>query len=286
MGRYADAEAGYRLGAAIAREQNAPLIAYSIRMCLVELFAEQGRSEDGERELAEAVAEHGGDLPEGSAAAFAHRLAEARLARLRGHPEEAVAVFTTMLEDETPSAGTVTALLGRAEALLTRESSNGPRPTGAPLSRWRNACRAESRRRFAPVWHGWRWRACSQGAARQFAFAPDALTSSAQRGASLRISSLKSATPIGRISSPTFESSARNSGVASSRLISALRRATMADGVPAGAAIDCHACRSSSPQQHGVLRPAHAQLVLGNPGPVVQGIAGSPCSRRPSGRAA
>ena len=121
MGRYADAEAGYRLGAAIAREQNAPLIAYSIRMCLVELFAEQGRSEDGERELAEAVAEHGGDLPEGSAAAFAHRLAEARLARLRGHPEEAVAVFTTMLEDETPSAGTVTALLGRAEALLHAE---------------------------------------------------------------------------------------------------------------------------------------------------------------------
>jgi tetratricopeptide (TPR) repeat protein len=37
---------------------------------------------------------------------------------LRGSPDAAVAVFSQMLEDMTPSAGNINALLGRAGALL------------------------------------------------------------------------------------------------------------------------------------------------------------------------
>jgi tetratricopeptide (TPR) repeat protein len=118
MGRYADAEAGYRLGVAVARQQGAALIVYSIRMCLVELFAEQERVEDGKRELNEADAECDVEVPEGTAARFARQLADARLMLLRGSPDAAVAVFSQMLEDMTPSAGNINALLGRAGALL------------------------------------------------------------------------------------------------------------------------------------------------------------------------
>lgn len=116
MGRYDEAETGYRRGAEVARQQGAPLIVYSIRMCLVELYAEQGRAEDGERELTEAKAECSVEVPGDGAAAFMRQLAEARLAMLRGQPEAAITVFTKAVEHHTPSAGTVNALLGRASA--------------------------------------------------------------------------------------------------------------------------------------------------------------------------
>jgi tetratricopeptide (TPR) repeat protein len=118
MGRYLEAEAGYAQAAEVARQQHAALMVFSIRMCMVELYAEQGRDEDGRRELAEADAECDTAVPDGTPGNYSRQLAAARLELLRGRTEAAVAVFTTMVEDRTPSAGTISALLGRAEAWM------------------------------------------------------------------------------------------------------------------------------------------------------------------------
>jgi tetratricopeptide (TPR) repeat protein len=118
MGRYAQAETGYRMAAEAARQQGAPLLVYNVRMCVVELYADQGRVADGERELAEAEAERTVEAPQGGAGNFARQLSEARLALLRGQPEAAQVVFSKSLEDSRPSAGNAAALLGRAGAYL------------------------------------------------------------------------------------------------------------------------------------------------------------------------
>ena len=119
MGRYAEAETAYRRAVEIARGQGSPLLAYTICMVLAELYAEQGRVELGERELAHADAERKFEVPENSAAAFTHQLASARLALLRGQTEAAVAVYTKALDPGDVAAGVVSALLGRSGALLS-----------------------------------------------------------------------------------------------------------------------------------------------------------------------
>jgi tetratricopeptide (TPR) repeat protein len=116
-GRHGEAEAAYRDGIVIAEAQDAPLIAYNIRMLVVDLWADEGRLADGERELAEADARRDGPLPADGPAAFARQLAAARLAALRGEPDAAVQAYTQAITSDIPAAGNVNALLGRAGAL-------------------------------------------------------------------------------------------------------------------------------------------------------------------------
>jgi tetratricopeptide (TPR) repeat protein len=116
MGRYADAEAGYRMAADVARQQGAALIVYSIRMCVVELFVERGLVEDAENELHAAESERTVEAPPDSPANYARQLAEARLALLKGDTEIAITEYSKALEGEQASAGTINALLGRASA--------------------------------------------------------------------------------------------------------------------------------------------------------------------------
>ena len=119
MGRYVDAEAGYRMGADVARQQGAALIVDSIRMCIVELCLEQGNADDAEKEIRAADSERTVDVPDSGPANFARQLAEARLALLKGDAEAAISAYSKTIEgNEYASAGTVDALLGRAGALL------------------------------------------------------------------------------------------------------------------------------------------------------------------------
>ncbi len=119
MGRYLDAEAGYRMGSEVARQQGAALIVDSIRMCVVGLFLEQGHVEDAENELGAVERDRTVNVPDQGPANYARQLADARLALLKGDAEAAIAVYSKTIEsDEYLSAGTVDALLGRAGALL------------------------------------------------------------------------------------------------------------------------------------------------------------------------
>jgi tetratricopeptide (TPR) repeat protein len=116
MGCYDRAEADYAESLALANELRFDILAYNLRMCIADLYAEQGRVADAEAMLHAAESSRQFDLPEGSPAADARRVAEARLATLKGETAKAVALYTSALGDRELGAGSVVALLGRADA--------------------------------------------------------------------------------------------------------------------------------------------------------------------------
>ncbi len=116
IGLFDEAEAGYHESAARAAEQGLDVLHYNVRMLHVELELLRRRPEAARRVFEKAVAERAGPPPEGSAAEFAHQLAEAQLALAEGRSELALRVFGLALEDRQPAAGTINALLGRSRA--------------------------------------------------------------------------------------------------------------------------------------------------------------------------
>jgi len=114
MGRYAEAEAGYREAAAVARARGGALIAYSIALCIVELYIDQDRIADAEAALVAAQDERPSSIPAQSPAESARLRVEALIAAAKGDTSAAIAHGTESIGDGTPSAGVLLSLLGRA----------------------------------------------------------------------------------------------------------------------------------------------------------------------------
>ncbi len=118
MGRYAEAEAGYALGAESARHQESPILVYLIRACAIELQTQQGMAADGARALAAADAELGSEPAPDSPGDYIRNLTLARLALLRGEAEAAISTFTVLVEGDTASASSAGVMLDRSAAHL------------------------------------------------------------------------------------------------------------------------------------------------------------------------
>jgi eukaryotic-like serine/threonine-protein kinase len=145
MGRFEEAKAGY-LEALAASRLPGPMLTYVprgrprnesadscqacspgalatfyIRMCLVELYVDQGLCEAATIELRHAEEELGSDAPNYGETCLAHILARARLNLLQGHPAEAVQTVTAALvPDGLAPAGvrSTSLLLARGESYL------------------------------------------------------------------------------------------------------------------------------------------------------------------------
>ena len=114
MGRWEEAEAGYRDSLAVSRQRGLALVAYSIANLFVELDVEQGRLDDAEAALAAAQADRPPSIPPQSPADSARLRAAAAIAAARGDTAAAIASATESIGDGTPSAGVLIAYLERA----------------------------------------------------------------------------------------------------------------------------------------------------------------------------
>ena len=116
-GRFEEALAGYRESEAVARSQGDKVVAYNIRMLIVELEVMRGRPSEARREFEAAERERDFEPPAGGAAQWARLCAQAYLALAEGRPAAAIEV----LKGESlgkASAGAITMLLVRASAHL------------------------------------------------------------------------------------------------------------------------------------------------------------------------
>ena len=114
MGRWSEAEAGYRDGLAVARQRGMALVSYSIANLFVEIYVEQDRLEDAEAALSAAQDDRPASIPAMSPADSARLRAAARIAAARGDTAAAIASATESIGDGTPSAGVLIAYLERA----------------------------------------------------------------------------------------------------------------------------------------------------------------------------
>jgi eukaryotic-like serine/threonine-protein kinase len=116
MGRYAEAEAGYRESLDVVRQRGMAMVAYSIALCIAELFVDQERVADAKAMLVAAQDDRPSSIPAQSPADSARLRVEALLSAVQGEMEAAIEHFTESIGDGTPSAGVLIAFLGRARA--------------------------------------------------------------------------------------------------------------------------------------------------------------------------
>ncbi|MFO1316570.1 MAG: serine/threonine-protein kinase [Burkholderiales bacterium] len=114
MGRWAEAEAGYRDALAVTRQRGMALIAYSIANLFVELYVEQGRVADAEAALIAAQDDRPPSIPAMGPTDSARLRAAACIAAARGDTAAAIAHAAELIGDGTPSPGVLVGLLERA----------------------------------------------------------------------------------------------------------------------------------------------------------------------------